>query len=138
MLDLSRLRISRISEQCPPGTIAKVKVRANQKLQNSLLPFCRKCPPGFYQPFYNQIKCENCGNNQISPRGSVSENACYPKQSHPCFSHPSICGPHGVCQQENGNAYLYSCLCQEEFIGDYLRDANALFYFNKQFTSIIL
>ena len=83
------------------------------------MPFCRKCQPGQFQPLFDQIKCSNCPQNNISPRGATSFADCYPQQKHPCIANPSVCGPHGICQQENGSPYLYSCLCEDEFIGEH-------------------
>lgn len=83
------------------------------------MPFCSKCPPAQYQPHFNQIKCLDCSINFTSPRGSQSSSQCYPIQRHACHSNPTVCGPHGICEQEQGNIYLYNCLCQEDFIGSH-------------------
>lgn len=81
------------------------------------MPFCKKCNPGEFQPFYNQVVCEKCPPNYISPRGAMSFHECAPKYILPCDANPAICGPHGACVPEPGNPYLYSCLCEDGFIG---------------------
>lgn len=106
-------------EQCPPGTMARVRLRANQKYQNSLMPFCRKCPPAQYQPNYNQIKCMPCPLGMSSPRGSISVTNCFSDRKHICEINSAICGPHGICVPENGNQHLYSCLCVDGYAGEY-------------------
>lgn len=104
-------------EQCPPGTMARVRLRANQKLYQSLMPFCRKCPPAQYQPDFNQIKCLSCPMGMTSPRGSIEIDNCFEEKRHICELNSVICGPHGVCMPENGNLHLYSCLCEDGFSG---------------------
>lgn len=104
-------------EQCPPGTTARLRMRANQKLQNSLMPFCRKCLPAQYQPKFDQIKCLSCPIGMTSPRGSIALNNCMAIQRHICQMNAGICGPHGVCIPENGNLHLYSCLCEDGYTG---------------------
>lgn len=95
--------------------------RPNQKFQksnsNSLMPQCQKCPPGQYQPEFNQVKCLKCPYGMTSPRGAVLIDNCFDKKRNMC-QNSSICGPHGVCQvHENGNRHLYSCLCVDGFTG---------------------
>lgn len=92
-------------------------MRANQKFQNSLMPFCRKCPPAQYQSEFNQNKCLSCPSGMISPRGAISIEHCFEEKSDMCQINTGICGPHGICIQENGNRHLYSCLCEDSFTG---------------------
>lgn len=112
------------SEQCPPGTVAKIRVRPNQRIQHSLMPFCRKCSPSQYQPDYDAVKCLACAPNSTSPRGSTSSSSCAEEQTHICRTNSAICGPHGVCMRESGNPHLYSCLCEDGFTGEYYLYAN--------------
>lgn len=104
-------------EQCPPGTMARTRMRANQKFQNSLMPFCRKCAPAFYQSDFNQNKCIQCPVGMTSPRGAISIENCFEEKRDICKINAGICGPHGICVQENGNHHLYSCLCEDGFTG---------------------
>lgn len=97
--------------------MARVRLRANQKVQNSLMPFCRKCPPAQYQTDFNQIECKHCPTGMTSPRGAISIDNCYEEKRPICQLNAAICGPHGVCVQENGNIHLYSCLCEDGFTG---------------------
>lgn len=106
-------------EQCPPGTIARIRFRANPQQQNSLVPFCRKCLPGQYQPEFNEVKCLNCPNGMTSPRGALSVTNCYQEQQSACTMNLGVCGPHGICMQESSNIYLYSCLCEDGFVGSH-------------------
>lgn len=110
------------AEQCPPGTIARLKAprnnRSNQKFSRTLMPFCRKCSPGEYQSMYDQIACDQCPPNTISPRGSTSMDSCHPKQYQPC-SQINVCGLHGTCKQEIINPFLYSCSCEDGFVGSH-------------------
>lgn len=115
------------TEQCPPGTMARLRLRTNQKYQNSLMPFCRKCNPSQYQPNYNQIKCMPCPLGMSSPRGAISITNCFSDRKHICEVSTSICGPHGVCVPENGNQHLYSCLCENGYTG-----MNLVFYTMRQ------
>lgn len=116
-----------IQEQCPPGTMARVRLRANQKYQNSLMPFCRKCSPAQYQPNYNQVKCMPCPLGMSSPRGAISITNCFSDRKHICEINSAICGPHGVCVPENGNQHLYSCLCEDGYTGVCLDTASTYF-----------
>lgn len=106
-------------EECPPGTQARMRIRSNRNIHNSLAPFCTKCALGQYQPDFNQIKCLDCPANYTSPRGSQSLSQCRPIQRQACYANPMVCGPHGICEQERSNIYLYNCLCQENFIGSH-------------------
>lgn len=81
------------------------------------MPFCRKCPPTQYQPYFDQTKCLNCPTKMTSPRGSISLDNCYAEQKHICQMNSPLCGPHGICIPENDNLHLYSCLCEEGFTG---------------------
>lgn len=83
------------------------------------MPFCRKCYPNEFQPMYDQIACEKCPDNYISPRGSMSRNDCLPKRVQPCVSQPTVCGQFGVCIPETRNPYLYSCHCAEGYVGSH-------------------
>lgn len=116
-----------IPEQCPPGTMARVRLRANQKYQNSLMPFCRKCSPAQYQPNYNQIKCMPCPLGMSSPRGAISITNCFHDRKHICEINSAVCGPHGICVPENGNRHLYSCLCEDGYTGGYIINMLTIF-----------
>lgn len=109
-------------EQCPPGTIARLKLprgRPSQRLMKSLMPFCRKCEPGEYQPFYDQTECEKCPADYISRRGAYELSECSPRQSsNPCEI-SGVCGDNGSCVREPINDHLYSCLCQEGYVGSH-------------------
>lgn len=91
--------------------------RTSQKFQNSLMPFCRKCPPAQYQPDFNQNKCLQCPLGMKSPRGAISIDNCDEEKRHICEINSAICGPHGICVPENENQHLYSCLCEDGFTG---------------------
>lgn len=82
------------------------------------MPFCRKCSPGEYQSAYDQTACEQCPANTISPRGSTSIDNCHPKQYQPC-SQLNVCGLHGTCNQEIVNPFLYSCSCEDGYVGSH-------------------
>ncbi|XP_055523737.1 sushi, von Willebrand factor type A, EGF and pentraxin domain-containing protein 1-like [Wyeomyia smithii] len=113
---------SECKPQCPPGTVAKLKVTKkdkSQKYHKSLMPFCRKCEPGEYQGLFNRISCDQCPPDHISPRGSTSITDCVPKRSQPCAAKPPVCGSHGQCIPEPVNDYLYSCTCNEGFVGSH-------------------
>lgn len=101
--------------------MARTRLRANQKYQNSLMPFCRKCPPAQYQSDFNQNKCLQCPLGQTSPRGAISIENCFEEKRDICKINTGICGPHGICVQENGNHHLYSCLCEDGFTGEFLK-----------------
>lgn len=81
------------------------------------MPFCRKCVPGEYQSLYDQIICNKCPENFTSIRGATALNDCYPKRTLPCSLEPPVCGPYGTCVPELRNNYLYSCTCEENYIG---------------------
>lgn len=108
--------------QCPPGTIAKLKLMKKeraQKYHKSLLPFCRRCEPGEYQGLYNRISCDKCPPTHISPRGSTSIADCVPKVLRPCLADRNACGSHGQCVPDPVSDYLYSCTCDEGFAGSH-------------------
>lgn len=98
--------------------MARVRVRPNQKYHNSLMPFCRKCPPAHYQTNYNQVKCLPCPVGMTSPRGAISIDNCFEEKRHICDANSAICGPHGICMPENENLHLYSCLCEDGYTGN--------------------
>lgn len=83
------------------------------------MPFCRKCAPGQYQPNYDAIKCLKCPLFHTSRRGSILISDCQQMPRHACYSNPHVCGPHGVCESVPTNVYLYSCLCEENYIGNW-------------------
>lgn len=107
------------SAQCSPGTMAKQKIQGNGKIQSSLMPFCRKCPPGHYQPNYDSIKCLKCPSFHSSRRGSTLLSDCHQMSRHACHSNPHVCGPYGICESVPTNVYLYNCICEENYIGNY-------------------
>lgn len=83
------------------------------------MPFCKKCNPGEYQTYYNQIHCDTCPNNYVSPRGASSISDCTPRQIQPCVTNSAICGEHGICIPETRNPYLYDCICEDGYVGEY-------------------
>lgn len=99
--------------------MARIRLRTAQKFQNSLMPFCRKCPPAQYQPDFNQNKCLQCPLGMTSPRGAISIDNCFEEKRHICEINSAICGPHGICVPENENQHLYSCLCEDGFTGTF-------------------
>lgn len=98
--------------------MARIRKRGNQEFKNSLMPSCRKCPPSQYQPEFNQNKCIKCPLGMNSPRGAITIDNCFEETRNICQINIGICGPHGICVQENGNRHLYSCLCEDGFTGN--------------------
>lgn len=93
------------------------------------MPFCHKCLPGEYQPQYNQIYCEKCPENYTSPRGAESLSNCLPKYHQPCIMHPKVCGTFGICVPEQKSPYLYSCLCEDSYVGMPIQTFCFYFYY---------
>lgn len=91
------------------------------------MPFCRKCQPAQYQSDFNQNKCVPCPMGMTSPRGAISIDNCFEDKRDICEINSGICGPHGICVQENGNRHLYSCLCEDGFTG-WLIEKNYIFF----------
>ncbi|XP_055587381.1 sushi, von Willebrand factor type A, EGF and pentraxin domain-containing protein 1-like [Uranotaenia lowii] len=113
---------SECKAQCPPGTVAKLKLMKKDKTQKyhkSLMPFCRKCDPGEYQGLYNRISCDRCPHDYTSPRGSTSITDCTPKVVKPCQNDHLVCGSNGRCVPQSNSSNLYSCLCDEGFAGSH-------------------
>ena len=82
--------------QCPPGTVARLKllkktkpnggnVNGAVKYHKTLMPFCRLCEPGQYQEQYNRAQCLACPSNHSSPRGSKSAADCFPIGGQLCL-----------------------------------------------------
>lgn len=109
-------------QKCPPGTMARVKVSKNpnhpQKMIKSLMPYCKKCPPGQYQSEYDQTGCLPCPTDHQSPRGSKSIQQCTPKPVHPCDI-ADTCKNSGKCIPSGINPSLFSCTCLQGFTGSY-------------------
>lgn len=109
-------------QKCPPGTMARVKVSKNpnhpQKMIKSLMPYCKKCPPGQYQSEYDQTGCLPCPTDHLSPRGSKSIQQCTPKPVHPCDI-VDTCKNSGKCIPSGINPSLFSCTCLQGFTGSY-------------------
>ena len=107
---------SECRQKCLPGTAARVKVsknkRTNDGLIKSLMPFCRTCNVGEYQPLYDQTECKKCPRDYTSLRGSKSPDDCFVKLDKPCQSKP--CGVNGRCIPDHS---LYHCECAEGFTG---------------------
>lgn len=82
------------------------------------MPFCRKCAPSEYQPYYDSVECLNCPSNMTSPRASVAFTNCTEIEEHICHTNKVLCGPHGVCMRESENPQLYTCLCEDGFTGN--------------------
>ncbi|ETN64776.1 hypothetical protein AND_003471, partial [Anopheles darlingi] len=119
--------------QCPPGTVARLKPiavarRPNgsgrgahqlpvTKYQKTLMPFCRKCEPGYYQGQYNRAQCQPCPAGYGSARGSVSVADCYPLVS-PLDRHRGCreCSNHGRCPA--GGDASDGCVCDEGYVGE--------------------
>uniref|UniRef100_A0A1B0CMR2 Sushi, von Willebrand factor type A, EGF and pentraxin domain-containing protein 1 n=2 Tax=Lutzomyia longipalpis TaxID=7200 RepID=A0A1B0CMR2_LUTLO len=110
-------------QQCPPGTMARLKAskRGNgtQTLHKTFMPYCKKCPPGEYQSLYDQARCELCPDGFISPRGAKSFTDCAPRRLYPCQLAEPVCGPNGACNPDAKNPYLYSCTCSAGFQGSH-------------------
>ncbi|XP_060530297.1 sushi, von Willebrand factor type A, EGF and pentraxin domain-containing protein 1-like isoform X2 [Cylas formicarius] len=119
----SRWALSRISEQCPPGTRARRKIIKHSKHQNggvareraTLQPHCLSCPVGSYQQQYGQLKCVQCpeGHTTATVRSGDS-SFCIPTSRGICTSDKAVC-EHGKCHAVNG--YEYACACDENYIG---------------------
>lgn len=103
---------------CPPGSFARTKIPknsssfANGTLLKTLMPFCRSCGVGEYQPEYDQTICLQCPRNYTSPRGSASIENCYKKFEDSCTD--KTCGANGKCIP-SGN--FYTCECADGFYG---------------------
>jgi hypothetical protein len=113
----SRMR-SDCREMCPPGSFARIKtpknqaIAANGTLLKTLMPFCRTCNVGEYQPNYDQINCLTCPENYTSPRGSKSINDCYKQIEDSCDE--KTCGKNGKCIP---SGIFYHCECNIGFYG---------------------
>lgn len=103
-------------QKCPPGTVARIKVPKNKKtnetLIKSLMPFCKACDLGEYQPFYDQTECLKCPEGFTSSRGARTLADCFQRIEQPCALLP--CGKNGECIADNN---FYHCDCDEGFIG---------------------
>lgn len=110
---------SECRQKCLPGSIARIKVsknkRGNEGLVKSLMPFCRLCNIGEYQPLYDQTECKKCPVGYNSLRGSKSPDDCFVKVDKPCQSKP--CGLNGKCVPDKS---LFHCDCSEGFTGMFL------------------
>uniref|UniRef100_A0A182FJJ0 Sushi, von Willebrand factor type A, EGF and pentraxin domain-containing protein 1 n=1 Tax=Anopheles albimanus TaxID=7167 RepID=A0A182FJJ0_ANOAL len=118
--------------QCPPGTMARLKPIASArrpapppggpppppptKYQKTLMPFCRKCEPGYYQAQYNRAQCQPCPVGYGSARGSSSATDCFPLAPP---ERPSCgdCGAHGHCRTDDDRA-TDGCVCDEGYVGE--------------------
>lgn len=103
---------------CPPGSFARTKIPKNSSsyasgtLLKTLMPFCRSCGVGEFQPKYDQTSCESCPSNYTSPRGSASSGNCYKKFEDSCTE--KTCGEHGKCISSGS---FYTCECEDGFYG---------------------
>ncbi|XP_018333054.1 sushi, von Willebrand factor type A, EGF and pentraxin domain-containing protein 1-like [Agrilus planipennis] len=109
-------------EHCPPGMMARKKlVRSSKRNSNAtvehvtLMPYCRSCPQGSYQPDYGQTKCLPCPEyfTTYSSRAD-SEKKCVPTSEKICQSDPNVCNG-GKCIVVN--EFLYNCKCPSGAIG---------------------
>lgn len=82
------------------------------------MPYCKKCPPGDYQPEYDQTRCRQCPEGFLSPRGSKHANQCTPKPRHPC-DNPGTCRNRAQCLPSPSSNSLFTCKCSEGFSGTY-------------------
>jgi hypothetical protein len=100
---------------CRPGTYARLKIpKKNNTSSNlkTLMPFCRSCGIGEYQPEYDQSTCDKCPDGKTSERGSTSASDCFERFEDSCSA--VTCGDHGRCVQSDA---FYSCDCDEGFYG---------------------
>lgn len=102
---------------CKPGTYARIKEpkiqKANETIMiKTLMPFCRSCNVGEYQPLYDQTVCEKCPDGFKSERGSKSLASCYLKKEK--FCNDKICENGGICIP---NDKFYHCECSDSFTG---------------------
>ncbi|XP_050100459.1 sushi, von Willebrand factor type A, EGF and pentraxin domain-containing protein 1-like [Anopheles aquasalis] len=115
--------------QCPPGTVARLKPMAARrrspgggppptKYQKTLMPFCRKCEPGYYQAQYNRAQCQACPVGYGSARGSTAPTDCFPLagplERRGCEGE---CSNHGHCQDERDTDGV-GCVCDEGYVGE--------------------
>ena len=101
---------------CPPGNFARNKTSKKNNsigLVKTLMPFCRSCFAGEYQPKYDQMSCDLCPDGKTSERGSISIDNCYDKYENSCYN--LTCGEHGKCIS---NKAFYICECQGEYYGE--------------------
>lgn len=82
------------------------------------MPYCKKCGPSEYNSQYNQTACEKCPSGYFSRRGSISKLNCT-QQTMPCSVLPPICGSNGQCQSVAESIFLYTCLCEDDFMGSH-------------------
>lgn len=100
---------------CPPGTFARIKTPKKSNttvLLKTLMPFCRSCGIGEYQPDYDQTSCIKCPDNMTSDRGAKSIESCYEKYEQSC--NDAICGDHGKCIPSGA---FYICECRDGYYG---------------------
>ena len=98
---------------CPPGTYAKIKTpKKTNSAVKTLMPFCRSCGIGEYQPEYDQTKCIKCPNSMTSDRGSKTIESCYDRNEKSC--NETTCSEHGRCLP---SGVFYTCECDEGFYG---------------------
>ncbi|CRL07619.1 CLUMA_CG020584, isoform A [Clunio marinus] len=100
---------------CPPGTHARIKHMKKPSgivAVKTLMPFCRTCLAGQYQPDYDQTTCIKCPNNLTSDQGSKTIESCYEKYDNSCTN--KTCGDHGTCVTSRS---FYSCECRDGFYG---------------------
>nr|XP_040233470.2 sushi, von Willebrand factor type A, EGF and pentraxin domain-containing protein 1-like [Anopheles coluzzii] len=117
--------------QCPPGTVARLKllkktkpnggnVNGAVKYHKTLMPFCRLCEPGQYQEQYNRAQCLACPSNHSSPRGSKSAADCFPIGGQLCNSTVgNVCGVGGRCVVDPSSLLGYQCVCDENYVGEH-------------------
>lgn len=100
---------------CPPGHIARIKTPKKSGVVGvlkTLMPFCRSCNVGEYQPEYDQTECNKCPGNMTSDRGSKSIDECFEKFEKSC--NELTCGINGRCIASGA---FYTCECQNGFYG---------------------
>lgn len=100
-------------QMCPPGTYQRVKAPKKANIiVKTLVPFCRVCDIGEYQPDYDQSLCLKCPDGLTSDRGSKTIDSCYIKYESPC--NETTCGDHGNCTE---NGAFYYCDCLDDYYG---------------------
>jgi Tyrosine-protein kinase ephrin type A/B receptor-like/EGF-like domain len=98
---------------CPPGTFARIKTpKKSTSAGKTLMPFCRSCGIGEYQPDYDQTSWNKCPEGMTSDRGSKSIDNCYERHEKSCDA--KTCGDHGKCIP---SGVFYTCECDEGFYG---------------------
>lgn len=113
--------------ECRPGTYArrktiKIKTGKNATITRpTLMPYCRSCLLGYYQPDYNQFKCLPCPKGYTTnDRNSKSVSDCLPTIEMKCKNVSSQICNNGHCKLVN--EFEYTCECDPGFIGELVQN----------------